>query len=107
MFQINGSQFPVSGTILSNLLFTQLLRHRYSAELIARLTSSTFALKDLGLTALERHTISGAYMNSLKVIYVTFAALASIHLCLCLCIKDYGLKQKQKQKQSASVQSVH
>lgn len=51
--------------------------------------------------------ISGAYMNSLSVIYVTFAALAAIHLCLCLCIKDYGLKQKQKQKQRAALQSVH
>ncbi|KAM3561625.1 hypothetical protein ARSEF4850_003124 [Beauveria asiatica] len=79
---------PVSGTTLSNLLFAQ-LQHRFSPEMIARLTSSAFALKDLGLTDSERRLISGAYMNSLKVIYVTFAALAIIHLCLCLFIKDH------------------
>ncbi|EJP63208.1 efflux pump antibiotic resistance protein [Beauveria bassiana ARSEF 2860] len=62
----------VSGTTLSNLLFAQ-LQHRFSPEMIARLTSSAFALKDLGLTDSERRLISGAYMNSLKVIYVTFA----------------------------------
>ncbi|OAQ99181.1 hypothetical protein LLEC1_01744 [Akanthomyces lecanii] len=56
----------------------------FCAELIARLTSSTFALKDLGLTESERRMISGAYMNGLNVIYVTFAALAAIHLCLSL-----------------------
>ncbi|KAK8144736.1 hypothetical protein G3M48_005396 [Beauveria asiatica] len=83
----------VSGTTLSNLLFAQ-LQHRFSPEMIARLTTSAFALKDLGLTDSERRLISGAYMNSLKVIYVTFAALAIIHLCLCLFIKDHGLKQR-------------
>ncbi|KAM3498341.1 hypothetical protein MY10362_008333 [Beauveria mimosiformis] len=64
----------VSGTTLSNLLFAQ-LQHRFSPEMIARLTSSAFALKDLGLTDSEQRLISGAYMNSLKVIYVTFARL--------------------------------
>ncbi|KAM0743810.1 hypothetical protein ACQRIT_001124 [Beauveria bassiana] len=83
----------VSGTTLSNLLFAQ-LQHRFSPEMIARLTSSAFALKDLGLTDSEQRLISGAYMNSLRVIYVTFAVLAVIHLCLCLFIKDHGLKQR-------------
>ncbi|EGX89673.1 efflux pump antibiotic resistance protein, putative [Cordyceps militaris CM01] len=83
----------VSGTILTNLLFAQ-LQHRFSPELIAELTSSAFALKDLDLTDSERRLISGAYMHSLTVIYVTFAVLASIHLCLCLFIKDYGLRQR-------------
>ncbi len=78
------------------MLFAQ-LRHRFSPELIARLTSSAFALKDLGLTDSERHMISGAYMNSLTMIYITFAVLAAIHLCLCLCIKDYGLKRESQQ----------
>ncbi|XWX00323.1 hypothetical protein V2A60_008343 [Cordyceps javanica] len=83
----------VSGTILSNLLFAQ-LQHRFSPDLIAELTSSAFALKDLDLTDSERQLISGAYMHSLTVIYVTFAVLAAIHLCLCLTIQDYGLKQR-------------
>lgn len=84
--------FAVAGTILNNLLFAK-LRHHFSPELIHRLTSSAFALKDLDLTDDEKNLISSSYMNSLKVVYVTFGALAIIHLSLCLCIKDYGLKK--------------
>jgi hypothetical protein len=83
----------VSGAILSSLLFSQ-LKSVFSPELIAKLTSSAFALKDLDLSEEERSMISHAYTNGLRAVFSCFAVLSIVHLCACLCIRDYGLKRE-------------
>ncbi|KAI0474461.1 putative efflux pump antibiotic resistance protein [Xylaria cf. heliscus] len=80
----------VSGTILSNVLYSQ-LKSRFGPSLIAKLTSSAFALKDLHLTDEERHLITQGYMKGLRTVFASFTVLIAIHVFSCVCIQDYGL----------------
>ncbi|EHK46108.1 hypothetical protein TRIATDRAFT_292286 [Trichoderma atroviride IMI 206040] len=57
----------ISGAVLSNVLYRQ-LKSTFSPELIAKLASSAFALKDLDLSDEERSMISLAYTNGLRAI---------------------------------------
>lgn len=93
----------VSGTILSNVLYTR-LKSRFSQETIAKLISVASALEDLQLTKEERSLVSQGYTEGLHAVFASFAVLVAIHLCACVCIRDYGLKrdgfpQKQQQQQ--------
>lgn len=88
----------VSGAILINMLFKQ-LKSQFSPGLIAKLTSSAFALKDLGLSAGERMVIVEAYMHGLRAIFASFAVIIAIHLCACASLRDFGLKEAAKKQQ--------
>ncbi|KAI0123696.1 putative efflux pump antibiotic resistance protein [Xylariales sp. AK1849] len=90
----------VSGAVLSNVLSGQ-LKSTFTPGLIAKLTSSAFALDDLDLTDEEKNMISQAYMNGLHGVFVSFAVLIAIHLCSCACIRDYGLRRGDTQQQRA------
>ena len=84
------------------MLFNQ-LKSKFSPDLISRLTSSAFALDDLNLTDEERDMVSGAYMNGIRAVFISFAALIAAHLCFCMCITDYGLARGSKQQQEGRV----
>ncbi|KAI8948462.1 putative efflux pump antibiotic resistance protein [Xylaria longipes] len=86
-----------SGTTVL-LLYGQ-LKSRFSPNLIAKLTSSTFALKDLHLTDEERSIISHGYMKGLRAVFTSFAVLIAIHVVSCVCIQDYGLRRGDTQQQ--------
>ena len=75
------------------------LRGRFAADLVAKLTSSVYALEDLNLTTEDKATITEAYVKGLKAVFASFAVLVAVHLCACACIRDYGLEQGQKTKQ--------
>lgn len=92
----------VSGAILGNLLFSQ-LKSAFSSDLIAKLTSSAFVLKDLDLSDEERSMISQAYTNGLRAVFSCFAVLGVVHLCACLCIQDYGLKRENVKQQRRGI----
>lgn len=91
-------EYLVSGAILSMVLSSQ-LKSTFSPDLIAKLTSSAFALKDLDLSDEERSMISQAYTNGLRAIFAFFAVLSVVHLCACLCIRDYGLRRGDGKRQ--------
>ncbi|KAI1313246.1 putative efflux pump antibiotic resistance protein [Xylaria venustula] len=92
----------VSGAILSNILSSQ-LRSRFGPELVAKLTSSAFALRDLNLTAEERAMITEAYVKGLQAVFASFTVLIVVHLCACACIRDYGLDQGRSKKQQSYI----
>lgn len=92
----------VSGAILSHLLYSQ-LKSTFSHDLIAKLASSAFALKDLDLSDEERSMISQAYTNGLRAVFSCFAVLSVVHLCACLCIQDYGLKREDGKQQQRGI----
>ncbi|RYC65765.1 hypothetical protein CHU98_g451 [Xylaria longipes] len=88
-----------SGTTFQVLLLYGQLKSRFSPNLIAKLTSSTFALKDLHLTDEERSIISHGYMKGLRAVFTSFAVLIAIHVVSCVCIQDYGLRRGDTQQQ--------
>ncbi|KAI1149645.1 putative efflux pump antibiotic resistance protein [Nemania diffusa] len=92
----------VSGAILSNMLSSQ-LRSKFGPDLVAKLTSSAFALKDLNLTEEERAMITEAYMKGLQAVFASFAVLIAVHLCACASIRDYGLNQGLSKKQQSGM----
>lgn len=92
----------ISGAILSNLLLSQ-LKSAFSPALIAKLTSSAFALKDLDLSDEERKMISQAYTNGLHAIFTFFAVLSAVYVCACLCIHDYGLRRENGKRQQRGI----
>ncbi|KAF5862219.1 hypothetical protein ETB97_011924 [Aspergillus alliaceus] len=83
----------VSGAILNNVL-QNVLRGRFSAELISKITSSAFSLSDFDLTDEDKKLISDAYMRGLRDVFTVFAVLIALYFVLTLCVKDYGLASK-------------
>lgn len=97
-----SNNYVVSGAILSNLLFSQ-LKSTFNPDLIAKLASSAFALKDLDLSDEERILISQAYTNCLRAVFACFAVLSAVYLCACLFIRDYGLGREGNQRQQRAI----
>ncbi|KAB8233870.1 major facilitator superfamily domain-containing protein [Aspergillus alliaceus] len=62
----------VSGAILNNVL-QNVLRGRFSAELISKITSSAFSLSDFDLTDEDKKLISDAYMRGLRDVFTVKA----------------------------------
>ncbi|KAI0142232.1 putative efflux pump antibiotic resistance protein [Xylariaceae sp. FL1272] len=79
-------------------MLSRQLSSRFGSDLVAKLRSSAFALKNLDLTAEEISIITQAYMKGLQAVFASFAALIAIHLCACACTRDYGLKQELGKK---------
>lgn len=79
------------------------LRSKFGPDLVAKLTSSAFALKDLNLTEEERAMITEAYMKGLQAVFASFAVLIAVHLCACASIRDYGLNQGLSKKQQSGM----
>ncbi|KAI1177410.1 putative efflux pump antibiotic resistance protein [Nemania sp. FL0916] len=92
----------VSGAILANVLSVQ-LSSRFGPDLIAKLTSSAFALNDLDLSEEDKVVISQTYMRGLHAVFISFAILVLIHLCSCMFIRDYGLRRSSGQQQRQSI----
>ncbi|KAJ2992668.1 hypothetical protein NUW58_g2088 [Xylaria curta] len=95
----------VSGAILSNVLYEE-LKLRFSPRIIAKLTSSAFALKDLNLSDEDITMITRGYMKGIHTVFASFAVLIAIHLCSCVCIEDYGLRRGPTRQRKKSIEAV-
>ncbi|KAL4895218.1 major facilitator superfamily-domain-containing protein [Aspergillus ambiguus] len=83
----------VSGTILNNTLQAG-LKDRFDAEVIAQLTSSSFAMDSMDLSEQDKSLISKVYMRGLHVVFVTYAVLISGVFVAFLLVKDQSLGGK-------------
>ncbi|KAJ5205355.1 Major facilitator superfamily domain general substrate transporter [Penicillium cf. griseofulvum] len=72
------------------------LAPKFSPGLIAQLTSSVFALKDLNLSEEQVQMISNSYMDGIHGVFLSYSALIAVYLCACLFIEDYGLKTNKR-----------
>jgi hypothetical protein len=89
---------PVSGAILSNTLSSRLSNLPFiSADTISGLTSSTYALNALGLTAEEKDLVLEVYMTGLHYIYVFYAACIGAAFVLCAGVGNTSLKRPAPQ----------
>lgn len=103
IYSISNDYLPVvSGAILGNFLFSQ-LKSVFSSDLIAKLTSLAFALKDLNLSDEERNMISRTYTNGLRAVFSCFAVVGVVHLCACLFIQDCGLNRENVKQQQRGI----
>lgn len=90
-----ANSHPVSGVLLSNIL-SRGLSSKFSPSLVAKLTSSMFALKDLNLPKEDVQLILNSYMDGIHGVFFSYSALIAMHLCACLLIEDYGLKSDKR-----------
>ncbi|KAJ8116413.1 hypothetical protein OPT61_g2149 [Boeremia exigua] len=88
----------ISGVILSNTLRERLLNESFVSEaLLTTLTSSTYALDNLGLSQGQRAQILDAYMLGLRYIFVFFTVCSGLSLVLTLWVGNTGLKAAKPQ----------
>lgn len=85
----------VSGAILSNTLSSQLSGLPFiSKDTISGLTSSTYGLDKLGLTASERDLVLAVYMRGLHYIFIFYAACVGSAFVMCAGVGNTSLKAK-------------
>ncbi|OIW33468.1 major facilitator superfamily transporter [Coniochaeta ligniaria NRRL 30616] len=85
----------ISGAILSNTLSSQLSGLPFiSQDTISGLTSSTYGLDKLGLTADEREMVLAVYMKGLHYIFIFYAACVGSAFIMCAGIGNTSLKAK-------------
>jgi MFS family permease len=87
----------ISGVILSNTLSKNLSSETFiSDSLIAELTSSTYALDNLGLSETQRDLVLDVYMRGLHDVFVFFLVCTSLSLLLTFSVGDTSLKAPKK-----------
>ncbi|RKU44265.1 hypothetical protein DL546_007450 [Coniochaeta pulveracea] len=101
----------ISGAILSNTLRSRLANLPFiSADTISGLTSSTYALKALGLTPEEKGLVLTVYMDGLHYIYIFYAVCIGLCLVLTAGVGNTNLKrsapQEKEQNQSGGQSEV-
>jgi hypothetical protein len=90
----------ISGVILSNTLSKNLSGETFiSDSLIAELTSSTYALDNLGLSETQRDIVLDVYMRGLHYVFVFFLVCTSLSLLLTFSVGDTSLKAPKKAKE--------
>lgn len=91
----------VSGSILSNTLtnelsyLTSFSTSTDQGDLIGTLTSATYSLKELGLTAAQEKEVITAYVKGLKYVFIYYAVSAGLCLLICGSIGNTSLKTKK------------
>lgn len=87
----------VSGAILSNTLSRDLAGEEFlSEDVIAELTSSTYALAELDLSPAQQDRVLRVYMQGLHYIFAFFTACSGISLLLTVWVGNTSLKGPKK-----------
>jgi MFS family permease len=95
----------VSGVILSNTLSQNLAGETFVPDrLIAELTSSTYALNELGLSQDQQNQILDVYMLGLRYIFVFFTVCSGLSLLLTFWIGNTSLKAPKKAENEETTQ---
>jgi MFS family permease len=83
----------ISGVTLSNTLSTNLGREDYASDqLIAELTSSTYALDALDLSTDQQEQVLDVYMSGLHYIFIFYTVCAGLSLLLTFWVGNTSLK---------------
>jgi MFS family permease len=83
----------ISGVTLSNTLSTNLGREEYASDqLIAELTSSTYALDALDLSMGQQEQVLDVYMSGLHYIFIFYTVCAGLSLVLTFWVGNTSLK---------------
>ena len=92
----------ISGVILSNTLSRGLSGSAgMSGDLIAQLTSSTYGLDNLGLSAQEKERVLDAYMEGIHYIFIFYTCCSGLSLLLTALVGNTSLKQSKAPESSA------
>lgn len=87
-----------SGVILSNTLQEGLSNKSFvSDDLLKALTSSTYALDDLGISQVEKDLVLGVYMLGLRYIFAFFTICSGLSLILTFWVGNTALKARKPQ----------
>ncbi|KAL0939938.1 major facilitator superfamily transporter [Colletotrichum truncatum] len=93
----------ISGVILSNTLRKELRGKDFvTDDVIAELTSSTYALDEKGFSEEEKTVILKAYMEGLHYIFIYYVVCSGISLVLTLGVGNTSLKAKKPASEEAS-----
>lgn len=87
---------------LSNMLSSQ-LRGKFEPDVIAKLTSSEFMLKERDISAENGLIIAGSHIKGLQAVFVSITVAIAVHLYNCICARDFRLKQMLCNSQRGSV----
>ncbi|PPJ50700.1 hypothetical protein CBER1_07689 [Cercospora berteroae] len=83
----------ISGVTLSNTLRTELSGETFATqELIAELTSSTYALDALDISQAQKERVLDVYMQGLHYVFIFFTVCAGISLLLTFWVGNTSLK---------------
>jgi MFS family permease len=97
----------VSGVILSNTLSQNLGREMFISEnLIAELTSSTYALDNLQLSQDQKSRVLDVYMLGLHYVFVFFLVCSGLSLLLTFWVGNTSLKAPKTSEQEKQEESM-
>lgn len=93
--------------ILSNTLSSRLSGLPFiSQDTISSLTSSTYGLDKLGLTAPERELVLSVYMDGLHYVFIFYAACIGSAFVMCAGVGNTSLKAKTAQNKPPAGQET-
>ncbi|KAH7312563.1 major facilitator superfamily domain-containing protein [Stachybotrys elegans] len=94
----------ISGVILSNTLSTRLAgTGAITQDMITQLTSSTYDLGNMDISAQDRERILHVYMQGLHYIFAFYTACSGLSVVLTIWIGNTSLKAKPKQDEARKV----
>jgi len=97
----------ISGVTLSNTLSTSLGREEYASDqLIAELTSSTYALDALDLSSDQQEQVLDVYMSGLHYIFIFYTVCAGLSLLLTFWVGNTSLKAPKLPESDATSEEV-
>jgi MFS family permease len=97
----------ISGVTLSNTLSTNLGREEYASDqLIAELTSSTYALDALDLSSDQQEQVLDVYMSGLHYIFIFYTVCAGLSLALTFWVGNTSLKAPKLPESEATSEAV-
>lgn len=97
----------ISGVTLSNTLSTSLGREEYASDqLIAELTSSTYALDALDLSSDQQEQVLDVYMSGLHYIFIFYTVCAGLSLLLTFWVGNTSLKAPKLPESEATSEEV-
>lgn len=98
----------ISGVTLSNTLSTGLSGETFATQdLIAELTSSTYALNALDISQVQKERILDVYMQGLHYIFIFFTVCAGVSLLLTVWVGNTSLKvAKSMDEESRNSENV-
>ncbi|KAH8701610.1 MFS multidrug transporter-like protein [Talaromyces proteolyticus] len=89
----------ISGAILNNVLQNKLSSF-LSADSISQISSSTYGLQSLNLSAQQTGKVLDAYMSGMHVIFIMYAPIIGVCFLCAVLIKDNGVAEKDANQQS-------
>jgi len=97
----------ISGVTLSNTLSTNLGREEYASDqLIAELTSSTYALDALDLSPDQQEQVLDVYMLGLHYIFIFYTTCAGLSLLLTFWVGNTSLKAPKPVESEAASEAA-